>query len=129
TLPVVGGVLFLVFGVNRVSRKAAGKELVRRTIGPRFPELSRFEVFVADPTIPMHDRLMRLSNEINPMKPTIGNRVDILDDTNRTLALIEKAIDSARETLHLEYYIWQPDQTGTRLRDRLIKKANQGVKI
>src|SRR5690606_34403833 len=84
---------------------------------------------VADPTIPMHDRLMRLSNEINPMKPTIGNRVDILDDTNRTLALIEKAIDSARETLHLEYYIWQPDQTGTRLRDRLIKKANQGVKI
>ena len=31
--------------------------------------------------------------------------------------------------MHLEYYIWQPDRSGTRLRDLLIEKANAGVKV
>ena len=34
-----------------------------------------------------------------------------------------------QHTLHLEYYIWRPDKTGTNLRDMLIEKAKQGVKV
>ena len=36
---------------------------------------------------------------------------------------------NARESIHLEYYIWQPDRTGTRLRDLLIRKAREGVSV
>jgi cardiolipin synthase A/B len=61
--------------------------------------------------------------------PTHGNEVELLTDTNRMLGLIEQAILSARETLHLEYYIWQPDRTGIRLRDLLIQKAREGVRV
>lgn len=45
------------------------------------------------------------------------------------MGLIEQALLNARESIHLEYYIWQPDRTGTRFRDLLIRKAREGVRV
>ena len=43
-LPVLGGLLFLVFGINRVERKAVGmKRQTRRVLGPNLPQLAQFE--------------------------------------------------------------------------------------
>src|SRR5690606_22194530 len=38
-------------------------------------------------------------------------------------------IASARAHIHLEYYIWHPDRTGTALRDALVERAKAGVKV
>ena len=128
-LPYLGGLLFLIFGINRVERRAAHKYQSSRTISGRLSELSQFQLMVEEGLTPQQQRLMRLTNSVSGMHPTFGNRIEVLDDTNRTLGLIEQAILSATETLHLEYYIWQPDKTGTRLRDLLIRKANDGLII
>ncbi|MBI4579266.1 MAG: cardiolipin synthase, partial [Planctomycetes bacterium] len=37
------------------------------------------------------------------------------------------AIQAARSHVHMEYYIFQPDETGRRIRDLLIAKAREGV--
>jgi len=42
---------------------------------------------------------------------------------------LEAAIREAGRHIHLEYYIWEPDVTGTRLRDLLIERAEAGVEI
>jgi cardiolipin synthase len=42
---------------------------------------------------------------------------------------LEEAIRAARHHVHLEYYIWTPDRTGTRLRDALIERAREGVEV
>jgi cardiolipin synthase len=51
-----------------------------------------------------------------------------LDGVSKFNAL-EQAIREARHHLHLEYYIWEPDQTGTWLRDELRKKAAEGLEV
>jgi cardiolipin synthase A/B len=129
-LPVLGGLLFLVFGINRVERKAVGmKRQTRRVLGPNLPQLARFESPPVDSREPLRDGLLKLATQINLMPATFGNKVEVLSQTPRTMELIEQAIEEARETLHLEYYIWRPDRTGTHLRDLLIQKAREGVAV
>ena len=61
-LPVLGGLLFLVFGINRVERKAVGmKRQTRRVLGPNLPQLAQFPnlPYQLLPLRPQH-RLLRL---------------------------------------------------------------------
>src|SRR5690606_32754317 len=39
------------------------------------------------------------------------------------------AVAEAREHVHLEYYIYLPDRTGTALRDALVERARAGVQV
>lgn len=128
-LPLLGGLLFLIFGINRVERRAARKQQASRAISRSLPEWSQFQLIPGEAVDLRQERLMRLASSVSETQPTTGNLVEILDDTNRTLALIEQAIQSAEKTIHLEYYIWQPDRTGTRVRDMLVQRARDGVKV
>ena len=128
-IPYFGGLLFLIFGINRVERRAAGKQQSSLTIAGRLPEVTQYQLIPGEGLSRQQERLMRLATRVAGTVPTFGNSVEVLPDTNRTLGLIEQAVLSAEQSLHLEYYIWQPDRTGTRLRDILIEKAREGVAI
>ncbi len=129
TLPIVGGLMFLVFGINRVDRRVDRKRAASRAILRLLPPQTR-HVAEIDPDLePLQHRLMKLANRVCHHRPLQGNRIEVMDDTNRTFGAITEAIREAQETIHLEYYIWQPDKSGTQLRDLLIKKAEEGVKI
>ncbi len=129
TLPYVGGLLFLLVGRSRVERRAALKLASRQEIGRVVPGIARFQLLPGEALDPQVQRLLRLADRISSTKCCFGNSVEVLHNTNRTLGLIEQAIKAARESIHLEYYIFQPDKTGYRLRDLLIAKAAEGVKI
>jgi cardiolipin synthase len=126
---VLGGLLFVLFGVNQVERRAARKQQASRAIARYLPTLSEYQVIPGEGLTPQQNRLMRLAVRVGETACTAGNRIELLNDTNRTLGLIEQAVLAARETLHLEYYIWRSDRTGTRLRDLLIQRARQGVTV
>ena len=66
---------------------------------------------------------------VGRIPPVGGNDVRLLTDTNEAQGLIEQAIASAESSINLEYYIWQRDRTGTRLRDLVVSKAREGVKV
>ena len=129
TLPYVGSLLFLLIGINRVERRAALKLASRQEIGRKIPGLARFQLLPGEALDPQTQRLLRLADRLSPTKCCFGNSVELLSNTNRTLGLIEQAMQAARESIHLEYYIFQPDKTGYRLRDLLIRKAREGVKV
>jgi len=129
SLPYFGGLLFLVFGINRVDRRAAVKQRASRNIDRRLPTLAQYQLIPGETTSWPQKRLMHLVHRVTGATPTFGNRIELLPDTNQALGLIEQAIRAATETLHLEYYIWEPDKTGTRVRDLLIEKAKEGVKV
>ena len=128
-LPYLGGLLFLVFGINRVRRRALSKESGDERIDRLTPSLSEYRVLSDELPAGLDRTLHRLVSRTGRFGPVRGNDVEILDDTNRALGLIEQAILSARETIHLEYYIWSPDRTGTRVRDLLVRRAREGVKV
>ncbi len=61
--------------------------------------------------------------------PSTATRVDWLIDGGATYEAILAAVANARDHIHLEYYIFNPDQVGTALRDALIERARAGVKV
>jgi len=60
---------------------------------------------------------------------TTGNQLKILEGGSETFAAIFNAINSATHHIHIEYYIIADDNIGNRLKDLLIKKSREGVKI
>ncbi|MFM8287037.1 MAG: cardiolipin synthase [Planctomycetaceae bacterium] len=128
-LPYLGAVLFLVFGVNRVERRVALRQASRARLGQLVPPPSLRVVLPSEVESPLEARLLRLTQRLTGYAATSGNSVEIIDDTNRTLGLIEQALGNARHTIHLEYYIWQPDRTGNRLRELLVARARAGVRV
>jgi cardiolipin synthase len=127
-LPYVGGILFLIFGVNRVTRRVKRRQESSQQLAPRLPGVARYELLPGE-VDPQAARLMRLAERVSGYKPTYGNRVQVFGDTVQVFAQIEAAIRSAKTFIHLVYYIWMPDRLGTRLRDLLIEKAREGVRV
>ncbi len=128
-IPIGGAVLFLVFGINRVERRKESKQRSAEQLSVRHLQRSEHDRPPRDDDRTEVRRLMKLTQRLTNTWPTIGNDIELLTDTNRTLGLIEQALLSACESIHLEYYIWQPDRTGTRIRDLLIRKAREGVRV
>eukprot|EP00913_Durusdinium_trenchii_P010932 g10261.t1 len=128
--PTTRGVIaFEEFRADNVRLKVESAAGGRLSIEGELPSLSRYHLVPGESLDTKQQRLVRLTRRVASTVPTIGNNIELLSDTNRTLGLIEQAIHAAKETLHLEYYIWQPDQTGSRMRDLLIEKAKQGVTV
>ncbi len=128
-VPIGGAVLFLLFGINRVERRKVSKLRAAEQLSEHHPHRSDHARQPREGDRIETRRLMRLAQRLTNAWPTFGNDIELLTDTNRTLGLIEQAILNARESIHLEYYIWQPDRTGTRMRDLLIRKAREGVSV
>ncbi|MCK5798604.1 MAG: cardiolipin synthase, partial [Deltaproteobacteria bacterium] len=71
----------------------------------------------------------RLSTRIGCRWPTTGNLVELLVDAQRAYQSMEDAIAAATQHVHFQFYIYQPDTTGRRFRNLLIRKAKEGVEV
>ena len=127
-VPILGGVLFLLLGINSIHRRREGKVAAARDLAPKLPDLGQFQLRDLELTR-QQTRLASLINRECGGVLTGDNSIEIIADTHLTLQRIEEAILGAQQTLDLEYYIWQPDRTGTKLRDMLIERAKAGVKV
>ena len=73
--------------------------------------------------------LARLAQSTTGLPPSSATAMHWLVDGNATYAALLEAIAGARHHVHLEYYIWNPDRTGLRLRDALVARARAGVHV
>ncbi len=118
--PVIGGVLYLLIGSERVVRKRLalvraldteiGKERQRRRSASsplQMPELER----------------------VNGFPQSSGNTVSLLPDGTSFFPILIEVIDGAQQYLHLEFYIWGNDRAGRMVRDALVKAAERGVQV
>jgi cardiolipin synthase len=129
-MPGLGGVLYLATGTTRVQRKTRRKQQAREELVPQLPSLGAHQVEPPpDASESVRTELMALACRITESRPTWGNEVEIITDTNRAFGLQEQAIRDATNHIHVEYYIVQPDETGLWFRDLLIAKAREGVKV
>lgn len=128
TMPYLGAFLFVAFGINRVNRRVRSRRAANQLISRILPVLSGRRI--DDDRLSRVQRdLLRVADRVSPTRATVDNRIQILTDARQTFDEIEAAIVAARSSIHLEYYIWQPDKLGTEIRDLLIAKAREGVKV
>lgn len=58
-----------------------------------------------------------------------GNRLTLLESGRQYFPALLAAIDGARHEVHLESYIFEPDDTGRRVLDALVRAAKRGVRV
>ncbi len=126
-VPVVGLLVYAYFGPRRIKRQRLKRWHKKAALMSR-DDLSalRAENAQAPLRVRQHAALIEAACGL-PMSS--AQSVDILPSGGATLDALLQAIDGARAHIHLEYYIFEPDETGTRLLNALTARARAGVKV
>lgn len=121
-LPLVGFVLYFFLGSRSLRRKrmrhASARSEVRRTHG--MPEAS---------WVDLSSQLARLTSRCAGTPVGRAEHVRVLLNGKACYDAIASAIAEAKDHVHVEYYIFEEDQTGHRIRDALVERAKAGVKV
>jgi cardiolipin synthase len=131
-MPLLGALLFWVFGYNHVFRplrqKLSHRAHYRREHPPPRHEATRGEKGseAGDPT---WQGLGSLALTVNAFPPSPRNAVTLYKETEQAFAAKLDAVQAARHHVHLEYFIIRSDETGTQLLELLTAKAKAGVQV
>lgn len=126
-MPVVGLLGYRVFGPMRLQRQKLKRLHSAAALTTHKERLALRDEYPDPPLWALqHSRLIERACSM-PLSSV--QHLTLLRNGVATLASMLEAIEAARDHVHLEYYIYEPDQVGTPLRDALIKKLQQGVKV
>ena len=125
-LPVVGLVLYLLVGRStRHERFISRSGYTRLVSTPKQMSRSRAVLTAAD----ADDRVRDFFTNVGSALTFGGNSVEVYTDGYGMLSDLIRAISRARHHVHLQFYIFEDDAVGRLLRDVLIDRARQGVKV
>ena len=123
-LPFIGLIVYRLIGPLRLERKRLRRRAGRIAIEEATGAMTRLRAVALED---VQVASVPIALEQPPPLPASG--VSLHLDGASTYAAILEAIAAAQHHIHLEYYIWEPDQIGTRMRDALCAKARAGVKV
>ena len=118
-LPYLGFLIYVVFGPQKIKRQ----------------RLRRARTRVALPNIEGQTdgsdliELGNLAQATTGLPPSTARDVRLLIDGAAKYEALLADIREARNHIHLEYYIFDPDESGHAVRDALIERARNGVKV
>ena len=69
------------------------------------------------------------SELVNTYRPTSNNKIDLLIQGANAYPEVMKAIDSAKDHVHVSYYIFSDDKTGNEFADKLIEAKKRGCDV
>ena len=119
-LPYLGFVIYYLFGPQRIHRQRLRRVRARAllpTLGPGFAPR------------PEAVELARLAQSTTGLPPSSATQARLLVDGGAKYEALLADVAAARHHVHLEYYIFYPDATGTALRDALVERARAGVQV
>ena len=129
-IPYGGFIIYHFFGPQKLKRQQF-KRLLSKTALREHSNLLQVRNHILA-TSAHSTELMQLSNMIRTTTGfplTTARTLRLLVDGEQTFTAILEAVANATHHIHLEYYIYDPDEIGMTLRDLLIAKAEEGVKV
>jgi cardiolipin synthase len=117
-LPYIGFLIYYVLGPQRIVRHRARRQR-------HYARLPREETGSDDESA----ELRTLALTTTGLPPSTACEVRLLVDGGHKYPALLAAIAQAREHIHLEYYIYNPDRTGGALLEALVERARAGVKV
>ena len=122
-LPVVGVPVYWFFGPRRLARKKRRYRGLRERLEHQLAELAR------EPSLPSDVvRQVRLGVRLDEAPLATATVLEPYRDGVALFDALCRDVAAARRSVHLEYYIWEPDATGRRLLELLIERARAGVR-
>ena len=124
-LPVLGPMLYLVFGVNRIRRRALSLG-IHKIISQVIPEdLGETQAVEAQHL----QQLARAIGHVVAQPLTPGNRIQALVNGDEAFPAMIAAIESATKSVALATYIFDNDTSGKQFADALGRAVKRGVAV
>lgn len=133
-LPVIGLLLYLIFGLNfrkpgffkirnrkflEVFEERAGKQTKELLLGSQHEDAIR----------PKYRSLSRLLSRDSGLTVSDDNEIEIITSGGRKLEALVNDILSAKHHIHFEYFYFLKDDGSRKIKELLMKKAREGVKV
>ena len=118
-LPYIGFFIYHFLGPTRIKRQNVKRSKAKAGLMP-----------LTKANLPDNaSALMQLNAASCGFAPASARHVELLQNGAATYAALETAIASATHHIHLEYYIFEPDISGARIRDALTHAARRGIEV
>lgn len=124
-LPVVGWFLYFFLGRSTRKEKLISKKGYARIAKRPITAFHEQDLHALSRVNRMGDFFYRIGGSLL----FSGNKVEFYTDGYSMLHGLMRAIAGAKHHIHLEFYIFENDPVGRLLRDLLIDKAREGVKV
>ncbi|GIL23450.1 MAG: cardiolipin synthase [Bacteroidota bacterium] len=133
-VPVAGILFYFSVGINYRKRKIYSKKIVRdgalrKQLESQILIRTNENLKKYSDRISYSDGLVKLlvQDSLSPL--TNGNRIKILLNGEEKFPELLAALKEARHHIHIQYYIYENDTIGNTIKDLLIEKARQGIKV
>lgn len=129
-LPVIGLILYIFIGQDFRRKKIITKKSIDR-ISRKNITKNLNQILAADFEQMPNDarQIANLLSNNSELPIYAGNRIETFTSGKECFDAFFTDIQRATEHIHIEFYIIANDTIGIRLRDLLIKKAKEGVRI
>lgn len=131
-VPLVGAILYVLLGINRIQRRAA----LLRSDSPTYhtSELEALRLAAAeDPGSPEAVRSMgslpALMDRVTRRPLTLGNQVEYLTNGDEAYPAMLREIERAEQSVALSTYIFDNDRAGAMFREALVSARRRGVEV
>jgi cardiolipin synthase len=130
--PLLGPLLYFLFGINRVRSRGLGFNL-QRSFGPREDSsVTHIESRVAphELSLPRHyTAIANVSEGLSGRPLLANNRVEPLINGDEAYPAMLEAINQAQSSVYMTTYIFNNDDTGGQFADALERAKNRGVDV
>ncbi len=124
-VPIVGFLVYYAFGPRRFDRKkrrrAAALQFIKESNAGAGDSLEAED----DATFLVAMNVGALGVSAHPRQGALS----LFFSGDEAYQSILDAVEAARHHVNMEYYIWEPDSIGSRLRDALVACAKRGVSV
>lgn len=125
--PFLGVAAYFTFGTDRLQRRKLRRAAARKNSRPPRPSAAAGELLAERSN--SRRQLLRSLSAINDFPTTLVTSARLLVDATNFYPALAAAIGEARHHIHIEFYVWNEDDTGRRFRDLLIEACRRGVEV
>ncbi|WP_306112664.1 MULTISPECIES: cardiolipin synthase [unclassified Roseovarius] len=127
-LPYFGSALYFVFGEIDLGNRANKRHReIFDEIRTKAADFMGNGQDVAKLIDPIYRPAFHYAGSINGFHPVDGNKAELMAHGGETRERLVADIDAATDHVHVLYYIWLDDDTGTAVAQALMRAARRGV--
>jgi len=135
-LPFLGFFIYLFFGrnwrIHSKKKKEFNEMLTEETARMLKPVYDKERTTISklkEGPMQSDKKLIDLLDNFDESIFTQNNKVQILQNGDKKFPALEKDLKKATKYIHMEYFIWRDDKLTNRIKDILIDRKKNGVKI
>jgi len=127
-LPLIGMWLYLLLGQDYRKKKIISKKSIRSVIDR---PVASFDLQNLDTSMMSVNQLnlVKLLYKNSEAAGYADNKIDLYIDGKSTFDALFDAIQSAKDHIHIQFFIFEDDLISNQLRELLIRKANEGIRV